>query len=55
MSRRRATRAAAHIPKDWEDVCERAFFRLVNLKKEFDVPDSVRSPYLYECKVAVVD
>ncbi|EJC98940.1 uncharacterized protein FOMMEDRAFT_66428, partial [Fomitiporia mediterranea MF3/22] len=35
---RQATRAAAHLPKNWEEVCECAFFRLVHVVKEFDIP-----------------
>ncbi|KAJ8496334.1 hypothetical protein ONZ45_g12488 [Pleurotus djamor] len=37
-SKRKGTRAAAHLPADAPDVCERAFFRIVNLMKEHDIP-----------------
>jgi hypothetical protein len=60
MTFRRATRASAHLTKDWEIVCERAFFRLVNAVKEFEFPAEVDSPlsfaffthlfYLVDCK-----
>ena len=38
---RRATRAAHKLPKDWEDQCERSFFRKVYIIKEEDIPSAL--------------
>ena len=38
---RRPTRAAAHIPDDAEEQCERTFFRLVYAMKWHDIPSKV--------------
>ncbi|KIJ90508.1 hypothetical protein K443DRAFT_49010, partial [Laccaria amethystina LaAM-08-1] len=35
---RKATQAAQKLPKDWEDQCERSFFRKVHAIKEEDIP-----------------
>jgi hypothetical protein len=37
-SQRRATRAAQKLPSDWEDICEKAFLRLAQDVKEWDIP-----------------
>ena len=37
-SMRCATRAAQKLPKDWEDQCERSFFRKAYIIKEQDIP-----------------
>ncbi|KAG2130396.1 hypothetical protein DEU56DRAFT_719900, partial [Suillus clintonianus] len=37
-SERRTTRAAQKTPDNWEDLCERAFFRLAHVIKEEDIP-----------------
>ncbi|EJD00508.1 uncharacterized protein FOMMEDRAFT_91593, partial [Fomitiporia mediterranea MF3/22] len=50
MTVRRATRAAAHLPKNWEEVCECAFFRLVHVVKEFDIPSLVSASVLWFIK-----
>ncbi|TFY72179.1 hypothetical protein EVG20_g820 [Dentipellis fragilis] len=41
-SHRKGTRAAAHIPENAPEVCERAFFRAVYLMKEYDIPAKAR-------------
>ena len=38
---RAATQAAQKLPKDWEDQCERSFFRKAYVIKEFDIPESL--------------
>lgn len=37
-SERKATRAAQHLPKNWEDVCERAALRRAYVIKKEDIP-----------------
>jgi hypothetical protein len=37
-SLRKATQAAQKLPKDWEDQCERSFFRKAYVIKEEDIP-----------------
>jgi hypothetical protein len=37
-SKRKATQAAQHLPENWEDICERSFFRDVYIIKEEDIP-----------------
>lgn len=41
MSPHCATRAATHLPQDWEILYEWAFFRLINITKEFEIPPEV--------------
>jgi hypothetical protein len=40
-SQRKATRAARKIPDDWEDKCEKSFFRKAYQIKEHDIPASL--------------
>lgn len=40
-SERRATRDGRKLPKDWEEQCQKAFFRLVHDVKEYDVPSEL--------------
>src|SRR6267378_6132166 len=37
-SHRKATRAAQKIPSNWEDLCEKSFFRKAYSIKEDDIP-----------------
>jgi hypothetical protein len=37
-SERKATRAAQKVPDNWEELCERAFFRIAYAIKEEDIP-----------------
>ena len=38
---RKATQAAQKRPKDWEDQCERSFFRMAYIVKEEDIPSEL--------------
>jgi hypothetical protein len=40
-SRRKATRAAHKLPKNWEDQCELAFFQIVHAIHEYKLPPSL--------------
>ncbi|KAJ7222043.1 hypothetical protein C8J57DRAFT_1094587, partial [Mycena rebaudengoi] len=35
---RRPTNAAQKLPEDWEDLCEKSFFRIAYSIKEHDIP-----------------
>jgi hypothetical protein len=35
---RKGTRAAAHIPADWQDLCEAAYFRYVHVINRYKIP-----------------
>ena len=57
-SERRATRAAHKLPDNWEDVCERSFFRIAYGIKEEDIPpelyvnsDQTQIVYAQGCKL----